>query len=235
MDRRGSLTSILTIFVFLSISTTGISKADTADNVMRCQNSNVKLKCLNKSFILVITSVFYGRTQPGSIICPSPPGSHLSDEIVCNRQQNDVSDEVKQMCNEKNSCNFTVRKQTFGKDGCPFIFKYIIIEYKCVNSQKFKRHEAIKHPVIPTSSVVKTTSSVALSTPVMTSSSITPTVVIQPSSTSVLGVETINTVDQSDVPRSSSRSSTRLHISTSTNVQLILCFGFHLVYWLASL
>lgn len=103
----------------------------SADNVMRCQNSNVKLKCLNKSFILVITSVFYGRTQPGSIICPSPPRSHLSDEIVCNRQQNDVSDEVKQMCNEKISCNFTVRKQTFGKDGCPSIFKYIIIDYKC--------------------------------------------------------------------------------------------------------
>jgi hypothetical protein len=91
----------------------------------------VKLKCLNKSYIITIASVFYGRTLPGSSICRSPAYSYLSDESSCSSDKNDVTAEVKEICEHKTSCNFTLKKETFGKDGCPNIYKYMDVEYSC--------------------------------------------------------------------------------------------------------
>ena len=91
----------------------------------------MKLECPNKSYIITIFSVFYGRTLPGSSICRSPPYSYLSDESSCSSDKNDVTAEVKEICEEKTSCNFTLKKETFGKDGCPHIYKYMDVEYRC--------------------------------------------------------------------------------------------------------
>ncbi len=92
----------------------------------------MKLKCTNnKSYIISIVSVFYGREMAGYRICRSPPNSQLSDESLCSKGQNDVTEQVKNICNDKNSCNFTLEKETFGKDGCPNVFKYMFVEYEC--------------------------------------------------------------------------------------------------------
>ena len=78
--------------------------------------------------------MFYGRTYSGSIICRSPPYSYLSDESTCTQDQNDVTKEVEELCEHKSSCNFTLKKETFGKDGCPNVFKYMDLTYKCGRS-----------------------------------------------------------------------------------------------------
>ena len=73
----------------------------------------------------------YGRKKPGLWFCSSPRGTDLSDEVKCTKDQNDVTTEVKGMCETKNSCNFTLNKQTFPKDGCPSVYKYMVLYYRC--------------------------------------------------------------------------------------------------------
>ena len=73
----------------------------------------------------------YGREYTGSMICSSPPGSGLSDEIKCTKDENDVTAEVEDMCQHKNSCNFTLNAKTFKKDGCPTVYKYMKLYYRC--------------------------------------------------------------------------------------------------------
>ena len=89
----------------------------------------MKINCLNKSYVIVITSVFYGRKRPGAQICRSPRGSYLSDEITC--VESDVKESVKTICENQNSCNFTVEDETFDNNDCLSVYKYMIVKYTC--------------------------------------------------------------------------------------------------------
>ena len=64
-------------------------------------------------------------------MCRSPPYSYLSDETICRKDQNDVTKDVQDLCQYKNSCNITLKKETFKTDGCPNVFKYMDLEYEC--------------------------------------------------------------------------------------------------------
>lgn len=90
----------------------------------------MKLVCLNKSYIISIVSVFYGRLLPGSAICRST-NPYQSDESLCSPDQTSITQTVKKICDEQNSCNFTLSADTFGKDYCPKVHKYMDVRYMC--------------------------------------------------------------------------------------------------------
>ncbi|XP_028409712.1 uncharacterized protein LOC114532406 isoform X2 [Dendronephthya gigantea] len=222
---------VLMMAILFSVCTPANTEEGTKQ---KCQGSVMKLKCLNKSYALSIVAVFYGREYPGSNMCRSP-NSKLSDELRCERNENNVTGDVKRLCEGKNNCNFTIESPTFSlPDKCPKVYKYMHIDYKCVKIKKSKREKVVAILVTPTPSLVKTTSRITTSYKIKTST-FTSTEVIKPSTTMVAIVDRLLTTHQSQdtSSRSSSLSSSRPHSRPLRNVLQALWFGFYLVYLLA--
>lgn len=88
-----------------------------------CQNSILKLRCNNGGKIQ-IKDAFYGRTN--SEICKD---ANISKNINTNCSK-DVTEIVKQQCNDFIGCDISVNNSMFG-DPCPDTSKYFNVKYSC--------------------------------------------------------------------------------------------------------
>jgi hypothetical protein len=90
---------------------------------MACENEQRTLNCsANRS--IIITSAFYGRLNKN--YCP---GANATN-VFCT--SNMVLSAIQRLCNNKQTCSFSVNGQTLGGDPCPSSSKYFNLNFNCV-------------------------------------------------------------------------------------------------------
>lgn len=97
------------------------------ETIVICQGERLKLQCANGSTGLVIYSAFYGRTEPGHVICPYP-GDKQDYNYNCGEVN--VTFLFKTMCQKKSRCKVKVNSALFG-DPCPGKHLYLNLVYAC--------------------------------------------------------------------------------------------------------
>ena len=90
----------------------------------------MRLQCVGDE-ILKIKSAIYGRTD--TTTCPSSKASQM-ERTDCSL---DVTDALKESCDDESKCQFRVNNKVFGTP-CPKTTFYLTLEYECVKQCKFK-------------------------------------------------------------------------------------------------
>ena len=78
---------------------------------------------------MVILHATYGRFS--DVVCSTPPVNGLVVSAMCGVEDN-ARDVVVGNCEGRNSCTMDAEDVTYGGDqGCPSVYKYLEVEYKC--------------------------------------------------------------------------------------------------------
>lgn len=104
-------------------------------SVVSCDQQLVFVSCPSSTVVDVVRA-HYGRTVPGSVVCPyaHQDGYHLEHEqVVCSVGGALLA--VMQLCQERRSCKLNVTPKAFGRDPCPRVGKYLNITYRCMPSK----------------------------------------------------------------------------------------------------
>lgn len=125
----------------------------------------MRLQCANASMGLVVYSAMYGRTEPGSVICPYE-GAEQDHDYNCG--EIDVTNLFKTLCEKRTRCKVKVNSALFG-DPCPDKHLYLNLVYAC----EFQKRKPKVIPLATSSSTAVTT---AASTSATTLSPTTSTV-----------------------------------------------------------
>ncbi|XP_031558089.1 uncharacterized protein LOC116294596 isoform X2 [Actinia tenebrosa] len=144
-----------------------------------CQGDKLRIRC-KSSLIIRIFSANYGRTEPGSSICPNVNTTYTT----CKSSK--AMDIVTNRCTNKARCNIKADSTMF-PDPCPNTFKYLDVIYGCVprpatmtTAAPRKRHKHKTKPRYQATTTAEwltdyetTTQSTTTKTPIKTTMSIT--------------------------------------------------------------
>jgi len=117
------LFNIFIIIIFINEIIVSIS-----NNLTVCEDENVLLKCPSSKVISIFYAMF-GRVS--ALKCRKPP--HLSKLIEkCVLNIDTTIQDVKNVCDNKNSCQFNASSGFFSNDPCINFSKYLDLKYNCI-------------------------------------------------------------------------------------------------------
>ena len=90
-----------------------------------CEGEKLRLRCKKPLEVLRIYAAKYGRTEPGTSVCP-----HVNiSSTQCMATSSFVT--VTRICANKAKCKIWATDHAFGGDPCPGTFKYLDVIYGC--------------------------------------------------------------------------------------------------------
>lgn len=149
------------------------------ENDIACDGEHFMTHCANPSLGLHIYSAFYGRTDPGHVLCPYN-GQNNDKKFKCN--ETNVTVKFKTLCGGRNKCRVKINAALFG-DPCPqkkHKHLYLSLVYTC------KLYGRLRRPLLNLPKSTETTSTSILSAPtssLVSSSSVS--MAISPTATSL--------------------------------------------------
>jgi hypothetical protein len=103
----------------------------TAYITYACQDTALTLNCFTGGRVAFNAAV-WGRAQNNDLVCPH---NTIASRIAFHCQR-DVALELSNTCGSSTDCKFDVTSALLG-DPCPGVYKYLKIDYSCVQGTCF--------------------------------------------------------------------------------------------------
>ncbi|XP_072019351.1 uncharacterized protein [Amphiura filiformis] len=108
-----------------------------------CEDEHLQLLCPENT-ILAIYSAMFGRSQQGTIECPS----FTMQEVDC--QSSDAYQQILSRCHGRKHCAVKASTRVFGEPCLPGTYKYLKVVYSCVSKSIFRKPRTYPyHPEQP--------------------------------------------------------------------------------------